>query len=301
MIDIAKYENKELLVRKKIASFIEKTMRYFGNDIRHDTFKSVVYGEIGAATKGEEILKNYYDAYMYLLNNSQMPLSQELLRKFFYVLTGEVADEDLLIRITSNAFHSLDKPLIKKLVDIPMYIYQELNNYEECERTMISLMFFNYYLVKAGIPTIPFLRTDLQKYIELRNAKDVGAMESFIVNIIETAKFQDKEYYKRLKNIDTVDIQKVFLKEKDVLTNNYGINHVYIYGSFAKGMQRLDSDIDVVFDFSYDLTYQEKLNMIDTLSQHYFKVFDRYIDIHESGTYVNDSLIKELSKYIKIF
>ncbi len=29
MIDIAKYKSKELLVRKKIASFIEKIIRYF--------------------------------------------------------------------------------------------------------------------------------------------------------------------------------------------------------------------------------------------------------------------------------
>lgn len=301
MIDTARYENKELLVRKKIVSFIEKTIRYFGNDIRHDIFKSVVYGEVGAATKSEEILKNYYDAYMYLLNNCKMVLSQDLLRKFFFILTGEVADEAFLIRISSKAFHSLDMPLIKKLVNMPMYIYEELNNYDECERTMAALMFFNYYLVKAGIPTIPFLRADLQKYIELRNNKDVEAMEKFILDIIENAKFQEKEYYDKLRDIDAIDIQEVFLKEKDVLTNNYGVNHVYIYGSFAKGTQRIDSDIDVVFDFSYDLTYQEKLDIISILSQHYFKVFDRYIDIHESGTYVNDSLIKEISKYIKIF
>lgn len=301
MIDIAKYKSKELLVRKKIASFIEKIIRYFGNDIRHDIFKAVVYGEIGAATKTEETLKNYYDAYMYLLSNCKMPISQDLLKRFFYIVNGEVADEALLIRISSNVFHSLDMPLIKKLVNIPMYIYEELNNYEECERTMLSLMFFNYYLVKAGIPTIPFLRADLQKYIELRNNKEIESMEKFILDIIENAKFQEKEYYEKLRDIDAVDIQEAILKEKDILTNNYGIKHVYIYGSFAKGTQRIDSDIDVVFDFSYDLTYQEKLDIISILSQHYFKVFDRYIDIHESGTYVNDSLIKEISKYIKIF
>ena len=83
--------------------------------------------------------------------------------------------------------------------------------------------------------------------------------------------------------------------------NNYGIRHAYIYGSFAKGNERIDSDIDIIFVFSCDLTYQEKLSIINILSEHYFKTFNRYVDIHESGTYVNDSLIKEISKYTKIF
>lgn len=301
MIDATKYSTKELLVRKKIASFIEKIIRYFGNDVRHDIFKAVVYGEIGAATKSEEILKNYYDAYMYLLSNCKMVLSQDLLRKFFYILKGEVVDEALLIRVSSYIFHSLEQPLIKKLVNIPIYIYEQLNIDNECERTMTALMFFNYYLVRENVPTIPFLRADLDTYIELRDKKDTAALERFVFEIIQNAKFQEKEYYENLRDIDAIDIQKIFLSEKDVLVNNYGIKHVYIYGSFAKETQRIDSDIDVVFDFSYDLSYQEIIKIIDQLSKHYFKKFDRYIDIHESGTYVTDSIIKEISKYIKIY
>ena len=100
MIDATKYSTKELFVRKKIASFIEKIIRYFGNDVRHDIFKAVVYGEIGAATKSEEILKNYYDAYMYLLSNCKMVLSQDLLRKFFYILKGEGIDKGIIVYLS---------------------------------------------------------------------------------------------------------------------------------------------------------------------------------------------------------
>ena len=301
MIDISKYARKELLVRKKVASLIEKVIRFFGNDIRHDIFKGVVYGEIGAATKSEEILKNYYDAYVYLLSNCKMVLSNDLLKRFFYILRGEIADDSLLTRIASSVFHSMNEPLIKRLIDMPIYIYDELTNCEECERTLVALMFFNYYLVRDGIPTIPFLRADMQKYVELRNLKDTEGLEKFIVEKIENGKFQDKEYSKSLKDIDIVDIQRVILNEKEVLVNNYGIQHAYIYGSFAKGTQRIDSDIDIIFIFPGNFTYYDKADIINRLSQHYFNVFNRYIDIHEAGAYVNDSLIKEISKYTKIF
>ena len=32
-------QNKELIVRKRIASFLEKLLRYFGYDFRHDLYK----------------------------------------------------------------------------------------------------------------------------------------------------------------------------------------------------------------------------------------------------------------------
>lgn len=301
MIDITKYANKELFVRKKIASFIEKILRYFGNDIRHDTFKAVVYGEACAMTESEEIVKNYYDAYVYLLNNSKMVLSRDLLRKFFYIFGGVIADEALLTRISSTAFHTMNTPLIKKLVDMPIYIYKELADRPECERTMISLMFFNYYLVREGIPTIPFFKSDVREYISLRERENTEALEKFIFKIIENAKFQDKDYYENLKELDIVDIQKALLSEKDVLTNNYGIQHAYVYGSFTKGTARIDSDIDILFFFSCNLTYHEKNEIIELLSEHYFKAFNRYVDIQESGAYINNSLIKEISKYTMIF
>ncbi len=39
------YKNKELVVRKQMAGFLEKLFRHAGYDFRHDLFKNVVYGE----------------------------------------------------------------------------------------------------------------------------------------------------------------------------------------------------------------------------------------------------------------
>ena len=66
---------KELIVRKKVASFIEKTFRYFKYDFRHDVFKGIVYSELECNTPLEEKLKNYFDAYVYLLSNHKSPLT----------------------------------------------------------------------------------------------------------------------------------------------------------------------------------------------------------------------------------
>ena len=79
-------EGKELVVRKKVARFIEKLFRYFKYDFRHDTYKEIVYSEVSYKTPLEERMKHYYDAYLYLLNHYQNPLSQGMLKRFFYLL-----------------------------------------------------------------------------------------------------------------------------------------------------------------------------------------------------------------------
>ena len=76
----------ELIVRKTISQFIEKIFRYHGYDFNHNEYKKVVYNEREALNNTEEKLKCYYDAYMYLLNNSKTIFTNSLIKKFFYIL-----------------------------------------------------------------------------------------------------------------------------------------------------------------------------------------------------------------------
>lgn len=296
-----KIKGKEILVRKKLVALIEKVLRYYGDDMEHDTFKAILYGECGARTKSEDTVKNYFDAYMYLLSNAKSSMTAERLGKFFFILGDKPANEILLTRISSMIFKTIDEPFLKKLVIIPKCVYRELHAYGELQRTMISLMIFNFVLVREGIPTIPFLYPQLSEYLKLVSDEDDAGLEKFIKKLLSSAVFQDKSYYKNLKEIDAFDIQRVFLGDKKVLTEKYGVKHIYIYGSFAKGIERIDSDIDLLCEFSGDLTYSEKKENAERICNHYFKVFSRYVDVHESGTCIDDSLIKEVRKYIKIF
>ena len=43
-------DGKQLLVRKKMGSFIEKILHYYGVVFQHDRFKKVIYGEDGYLT-----------------------------------------------------------------------------------------------------------------------------------------------------------------------------------------------------------------------------------------------------------
>lgn len=165
-------------------------------------------------------------------------------------------------------------------------------------------MFFNFVLVKGGIPTIYFVQPVLRRYVDSRTAyfnEDKARIYSFFLEELRCAKFQDKSFYKKLKPLSTKEICDRFLKDKELLQTRYGVKSVRIFGSFSKEMQRLDSDIDLLIQFSQDLSYEQKNQLKTDLSNRYFDIFNRYIDITEISEYVNDWIVKEITIYKKIF
>jgi hypothetical protein len=55
-----------------------------------------------------------------------------------------------------------------------------------------------------------------------------------------------------MKNIQ--EIQRNLSSLKDAMHNAYGVSSIEIFGSFVRGEQREDSDIDVLVDFDRDVS-----------------------------------------------
>ena len=86
----------ELIVNKKSASFIEKLLNHFGYDLEHINYKNIIYGKIYPKTKRLEFIKNVYDAYKYLLMNSHSLFSYKTLRRFYFIITENILDENII-------------------------------------------------------------------------------------------------------------------------------------------------------------------------------------------------------------
>lgn len=294
---------KELIVRKRIASFLEKVLRYIGYDFNHNRYKKIIYSEESVSTPLEEKIKNYYDAYYYLISNHKMPLTRELLSKFFYILNGNIIDQSMLYRVVTKYFKCIDLPPLESIIEFHLHVYKELIEVDKPQKLVVTLMLFNYLLLKHNIPTIQILQSDLPKYeIALNESIDGNktSIYSFFIEQIKKAKFQDKKFYVTLKPIKSIDIINQILSDQEILINEYKIKKIYLFGSFSNNCSRIDSDIDLLIAFSLDLTYEEKKEYIDKISNHYFFVFNRYIDITEISEYLNDEFLKEITKVKKI-
>lgn len=296
---------QELIVRKRIASFLEKYWRHAGYDFRHDIYKKIIYQEEGYNTVFEEKMKNYYDAYVYLLSNHKNPFTKEMLMKFFFIIDGKVIDQYLALKLASSFFDNIDSPPIEAAITYHLRAYEVMMEFEEEKKELVSLMLFNYTLLKHNIPTIQILKSDYPSY-EIARKKyfegDKTKMFIFFMDLFKNkAKFQDKSYYQNLKEITTKDIYCELKKDKDWLNKEFSIKSISIYGSFAKGESRIDSDIDLLVKFSEDLTRDEKDKNIEYLSRYYLDVFNHHIDITEVNEYLDDDFIKEITKVKKIF
>lgn len=303
-MDIQKTENYELIVRKKISAFLEKLLRFCGYDFRHDLYKQIIYSETSAQTPLEDTIKNLYDAYWFLLSNHKRPLSQEILKRFFYIVYGRETDESLLIRLSTKFFYLGDLAPIEKAIEYHLYVYTELYKNDDDNSLIIPLMFFNYVLVASGIPTLRFISPTLKQYLDCRKKYfdgDKKPIYQLFLDQLSEGKCQNKSFYKNLTPITTQDIYTKLINDKDILKNRYGIQSVYIFGSFAKDLQRIDSDIDLLIVFSPDFSYEKKMQIVDYLANHYFNVFNRYIDFTEISEYISDDIIKEITNYIKIY
>lgn len=122
-------QNRELIVRKRKAQFIEKALQFCGYDFRHDDYKHVVYAESGYKTQSEEKAKNLYDAYSFLLSNAQNPFSASMLKRFFYILTGKEADEALIIRMITRFLKESICRRLKRPLNIICAFFQNCSGY----------------------------------------------------------------------------------------------------------------------------------------------------------------------------
>jgi len=298
----SKTKNKELVVRKRVVAIIEKTLRVFGFDFSHDRYKEVIYEKDFPKSEVEEKLKRYYDGFMFLLNNRKTQVSSEFISRFYYLIKCEELDKEKSMFIASKYFYLnyLDEYL--KALEFHLYVYQVLDNLEEYERTLISIMIFNYCLVRYEIPCIHMVRKDIARYIKYRDLYLIGKIDKlkvFMKEVILNAKFQDKDYTKKLKYITPYDIKKTILEEKERLKEEYGAISIMIFGSFLKGDYRIDSDIDLLVLMEEGIPLKKRREKIEGLSLYLEERFNRYVDIHEVFRYLTDNFIKETNE-IKI-
>ena len=103
----------------------------------------------------------------------------------------------------------------------------------------------------------------------------------------------DKQFYKDLIPVSLSDIIHFVEERKEEFKTKYQIKGLWIHGSIAKRIERMDSDLDFFIEMSLDLLREEKLALIEELKQVFFDRFKRMVDLHEIVEYLDDDIIKE--------
>ncbi len=167
-------------------------------------------------------------------------------------------------------------------------------------RFLSALMLLNFSLIKSDIPALVFNEIVLAELNKMYISQNPKELICYLTKFIFDSKKQGKSYYQNLKKLTFKDIFQTLIEDKTLLCQ-YGIKHLYIFGSFAQGSERLDSDIDILAEFSLDITKESKQKTKETLKQLYFNKFSRFVDLIEVGPYLSENLLKELNNCSKVF
>lgn len=292
--------NKETIVRKRITNFIEKLFNHIKFEFYHDRFKKVVYCEDGFITESEIKMKMAYDSFMYLVFNRRNTLTKNILSTFMFIYFGKEIDNTIIVKLTNTYFKLYDLPPIEKALKFHLDIYNSLKDYDYNDRLIISLFFFNYILITNNIPCIQLLKNEIIKYEEIRDKNDLSRLNMFFIDVIFNQSYQDKSFYKNIKEISYKDIYNTIYNLKEIINNKYMIKKIYLYGSFVKGLNRIDSDIDLIVEFNLDCLVEEKELLKKELTQYLQSIFNRYVDIHEISGYLSDDFLRKNKKIKEI-
>ena len=288
-------DEKELIVRKTTSALIEKFFVYSGYDLPHDAYKEILYNNKKCMSNTEDKIKRYYDGYMFLLNNSSNILSSKILLIFFYIIYQRELDINIINKVINKYVFNEGLPSLEKAINLLLIISDELSFTDKIDKLLMPLMFFNYELVKNNTPSIRLVRNDIIKYEKLIENKNKEELFIFFKNIIDNYEFFDKSYFDNLKELSLSDIIKVFRKDEEELKSIYKVKKLIIYGSYAKGINRYDSDIDILIRLDNDLAFKERINIIKELKIKYKNIFNRFVDIEEIAYFFDDNYLKEIN------
>jgi predicted nucleotidyltransferase len=154
--------------------------------------------------------------------------------------------------------------------------------------------------VKHDNPAIVLYVKDIENSLQLIDRENIEEITLFMLSVIKDNVYQNKDYYENLKPLTFGDVFDTFIADKELL-ESFGVEHLYLFGSFINNEQRLDSDVDLMIRFKTNLNLKEKTKLIEQLKNLYFNKFQRFVDFVEIGTYVSDEIIKKTNNFERVF
>lgn len=296
--------DSEKVTRKRTIGFIKKLLGFVKIPYYYPTFKAMIYAEDEPKSRLDIEVKAIYDSYVYLISNSKQKLTKEVLNKFLYIMKQEEFYDDEIMKIQTAYYYPSNKNVFEKIVDFHFKLEELLYRFEEKYILMIMFMMLNYALLNNDYCSVQISFKQFHQYKEIKEKYFNGERKDtydFFYQIVTNQLNQSKDFYDQLKEISKEEIVNQIKQNKQKIQEKYKFKKMFIFGSIASSKVRFDSDIDLLVEFEEEVDIDDKRKYIDEFSKEYQKIFNRFIDIHELGKFVNEILILTINEAIEIY
>lgn len=228
---------------------IEFVSKLLGGTLPHERYKLISLDEYKAESKEELEVKRFKDAYLYLLNNVNQSLTNEIIDQAYLMLTLEPMNRDKSKIILETYYKNFDETSHYLAALMHLCVLDNV----EIRKIEFAFMLSNLIMLKKKrFPLIPydFMYNSYFRAIKNHNKDKIMAIFSEIESITKPHK------YDKALNLDMV-IEK--LKEiKSVIKNKYDVQKLFLYGSYAKSKITNQSDLDFLVVFNHELINLER-------------------------------------------
>lgn len=278
--------------------FVEFTSRLLKYDLAHEDYKMIALNKKEANTIIEKKVKRLSDSFMYLINQTSQIIDLEIIETSYFILTKKKITNNNSKRILENIYLNLEEDVYVRCCMIIFLICGDMKLERKLE---FSLLLVNFILLKENKYPIIFHENDkktLKMYIKMRFEKE-------LIEMIFMHEFQTRE---SLKSSNT-NVVKIILDEvaliltnnKQKISNEFNVKHMFIYGSLAKQNTHKNSDIDLLVYMDNNLLNYAKYKKIKELKEFLIPKLGIDVDIIDFTHALLNSEIKEVSNAIKIF
>ncbi|MBS5853444.1 MAG: nucleotidyltransferase domain-containing protein [Staphylococcus sp.] len=258
-----------MIFSKFIINIIYLIMLFQDNKIVKERVYEIYYDKIKSLSYLESKIKNISNSYNYILNNINQPISEDLLNQSYYLMTCELLERNIVDEILRIYYKNVDCNPHSLAALLHLYITNNItkNNIE------FAFLISNYIMLKKD-------RWFLMPYEYCHNDYREAIKNNDLSSLIRI--FYDIELVKKEKKPCLLSREEVIQKIKSIkeeLVNNYYIEKLYLFGSFAKGNNTNKSDLDFVVIFNESLINKEKNDMIKIVKEYLKNEFDCDVDL----------------------
>ncbi len=276
-----------MIFSKFIINIIYLIMLFQDNKIVKERVYEIYYDKIKSLSYLESKIKNISNSYNYILNNINQPISEDLLNQSYYLMTCELLERNIVDEILRIYYKNVDCNPHSLAALLHLYITNNIakNNIE------FAFLISNYVMLKKNRWFLMPYEYCHKDYKEAIKSNDLSSL----IRIFYDIELVKKEKKPCLLSRDDV-IQKI-KGIKEELVNNYYIEKLYLFGSFAKGNNTEKSDLDFVVIFNESLINKEKNDMIKIMKNYLSNEFDCDVDLLDFS-YALDTFDKSQMEYL---
>lgn len=255
------------MYNKVIIKIIFYILLLCGEEVTKEKIENIVNDYIKCLSKFEFNIKRLSNALNYAFSNYNQLFDDTMVNQMYYILSDSLLNEDISNTIVRLYYENIDNSAYYSAALIHLYIINNINNIEFSfvVSELIMLKMKKTFLIPRNFVHNDYKKAILNKDFSLL-VRSIFEME-YICDKKYPCKYSKTEIIIKIKNI------------KEDLKAKFNIRKLYLFGSFAKGKNNENSDIDFLVILDESLINIERLEQISLLKEYLSELFECSVDV----------------------